>query len=688
MKRAVLRGILPLVALGAFAAPGVAHAQERALEVVSPAESKGNEMTSLQSQGIAAGSLDGDHAYYLDEGFPLDFKLSTRTATGWTTRQIDGRLKGDNVDVADTSADMSTVIWGERSPYGQPTDREGIFVLHDGDQVETVATWTVANYDERAVYLASSEDRRQLLLRAAPSIFPEAVSNSGLYRWTVGSGVQPINVDWSRYTGATCSDPRATVATPGSGMSGVSQDGNTVVLTTPACTKSGAPVASHLVRWRAGTSEDITVPVPGGADGNATFVGMNGDASRVFFTTTAKLESTDANGAADLYVWEDGHLRRLTDGNLSAKQVQASKDGSTVWFQTDQPLAGMGQAGKANLFAWDGDLDLVGSYLAPLGPGSPVRGPFLYEFGYYNLSQLSKDGSALVYGNDYDPVTGVRHPSVQAWRIGRDGQVDCISCSTTGEVNQRAILPIGPIGEMRATWVPAISEDGSIVAFETATALDPRDSNGLNDTYMWKDGRTTLISSGTEPTQGNARGMTPDGSSIFFTQGGPLAPGVTDTYQKLWVSRVGGGFAVDRTPDPCGIACQGPLTPTPDLPVAATVAFSGPGNLVEAPAKSSAPTVTKPKTARGTSTVIRVKVPGAGSIRITGSQVGTAKRTVAKGGSYQLRVRLTKKAQRSLAKKSVTAALKVRFTPAEGDAASRSVKVRFAKKASSRKAAR
>ena len=45
---------------------------------------------------------------------------------------------------------------------------------------------------------------------------------------------------------------------------------------------------------------------------------MSPDASRVYFTTAAKLEASDTNGATDLYVSDRGQLTRITDGVVTA----------------------------------------------------------------------------------------------------------------------------------------------------------------------------------------------------------------------------------------------------------------------------------------------------------------------------------------------------------------------------------
>ncbi|HET6509720.1 MAG TPA: hypothetical protein VFG42_23185 [Baekduia sp.] len=710
----MIRGLVPLAAAGALAVPGIAQAAERGIEPVSPADSQGTELATPSWSGVAWGSLDGNHAIYLDETFPLDFKLSTRTADGWRVTRIDGGINNGTVVFRDVSPDMSTVVWEDGSPYDPtPGYTEGLLTEHDGHTTKIITWDSGLDRPQRPFYLAGSADRSRLVLRVPTGTVPGLESNTGLFRWSVAGGFEPIDVDMSRYAGADCADDPSTdfsredlstIGLADNGMMGVSADGSTVVVATPACAvgSPATPVPSHLVLWHDGTSTDITTPVSGGADGTATYIGMSPDGSRVFFTTDAKLQASDTNGATDLYVSDHGQLTRITDGVVTADQTQVSPDGSTVWFEADQPLGGAGQPGKPNIFLWDdGALHLVGTYkIAPrLRPG---------DGGSAFASMLTTDGSYLAYGDSFDPVAGT-NTSVEIRRVSRDGTVVCATCAPPGGVEAPVTPPL-PIyafgvsigsdsgGSFRRHRVrePFISDDGQTVVFQTTGALDPRDTNGITDTYAWEDGKRVLLSSGTEPTPGVSRGMSLDGSTIFFTQGGALSPDSTDPYQKLWASRIGGGFPVARTPDPCATACQGPLTAPPAPPVIATVSFAGPGNLVppaEAAPVSSKPKVSKPSgTVRGTSALVRAKVPGGGVIRVSGARVGTAKRTVLKAGTYSVRVALTKAWQRSLARhSSITAALKVQFTPVDGRAASASVQLKFAKatkKATSKKAAR
>lgn len=88
--------------------------------------------------------------------------------------------------------------------------------------------------------------------------------------------------------------------------------------------------------------------------------------------------------------------------------------------------------------------------------------------------------------------------------------------------------------------------------------------------------------------------------------------------------------------------------------------------------------MSKVKTVTGTAATVKVKVPGAGRITLSGSQVGKATRSAAKAGTYSVRVALTASAKRALAKnKKLTVKVKVAFQPSSGKAVSKTISVAF-----------
>jgi hypothetical protein len=78
------------------------------------------------------------------------------------------------------------------------------------------------------------------------------------------------------------------------------------------------------------------------------------------------------------------------------------------------------------------------------------------------------------------------------------------------------------------------------------------------------------------------------------------------------------------------------------------------------------------RTVHGTRFFVRVKVPGAGRITITGAQIDSARRFVARAGTYRLRVGLTRKARSALRhKRKLKLRVRVSYVAADGQGASR-----------------
>jgi hypothetical protein len=678
--RTAARRLAPLVAAGALAAAAPAAAQERALEAVSPIESEGQSLDEVN--GFTWGSLDGNRAFYSSSVTPIDYPIATRTAAGWVTSLYRSPIPGWSTAFVDATDDMSTLIVAHNPAASAPGRQHALYHVKDGQATPvwapddpTAVDGTSANHPE---YLGASKDREVLVVRESdPAFLPGPDSNTGLYRWTRAGGLEPINVDLSRYEGI-CTPAAAEVSNTNmpSWHSAISADGRTIAVRVPGC----GGVQPHIYLWRDGTSIDITQPLTGEPDAAADLRGMSDDGSRVYFSTTGKLVPEDTGGA-DLYVWDDGTLERLTEGNFPTVNgpqgaSQPTEDGSAIWFRTTGPIGSEGEAGKANYWVWDGELRFARAF----GTAQP---PYLF-WRIENTGEASADGSTFVFATNYDFDTGAGLGQRRIFRLDRSGDVQCVSCPSGGSPSSSAALGLSLRGFDHA-WKPRVSADGRIVVFETQDALVPEDTNGRIDVYAWEDGRHTLISSGTEPTDALFKGMTPDASTIFFSSHGALLPGTTDTYRKLYASRVGGGFPVARAPEGCGAGCQGPLSPPPALPVAASVTFSGPGNLVPPPARSEGsrdrrqdPEVRRPGTVRGSTTLVRVKVPSAGTIRVTGSRIKNVSRTVRKAGTYRIRVRLSKRYQRSLARRGrLAAALRVRFAPDDGPAKAMTVRLQF-----------
>lgn len=101
-----------------------------------------------------------------------------------------------------------------------------------------------------------------------------------------------------------------------------------------------------------GNSSDLVHILPGGRGiGNhePRAVTENG---MMFFDTTDRLLAADHNGARDVYAYKNGRLDLISPGteDYDAFFVDASEDGSDVFFQTDQGLVGQDTDGESDVY--------------------------------------------------------------------------------------------------------------------------------------------------------------------------------------------------------------------------------------------------------------------------------------------------------------------------------------------------
>ncbi|MBF6618772.1 MAG: hypothetical protein ITG02_00895 [Patulibacter sp.] len=667
MRRRNVAGTLGWsAALGATAAlalalPAGAGAAERGIELISPAESLGLSLL------VGWGSADVEQAFFASDQFSSGMRVSSRTSQGWTPGRTLLQSPGAALGVPSQSVDGTRLVAVEGAPNGPEagTRTDGIYLHAAGQPVKPLLTYPNPGLGNPnpAEYYGADEDVRRLYLKALPGVVPGTTSASGLYRWN-----DPEN----QFDAVEIDDPRVQACgsygasfpgTTGVLQNGISADGRRVIISNEQCTVPGSSplqtVRSHLYLWEDGVATDISRPLAGEADGAATFIGMSPSADRIFFRSSAKLTADAVAGVEQLYIHESGQttLIGLPAGATlkfgSAERPVVSGDGSSLWYIVNVPGGG---PQPDRLFRWRG------------GASQQIAEASLNGFRNPNgYAEVSRDGSAWLLRNAIDHAGYGTAGTTQLHRFGADGSVDCVSCPPAG-------VPVQAIGTQPTQDKlrrPAISADGSAIAFDTPSAISPQDVNGSADVYLWKNGTQTLLSSGTASGDAEIRSMSWDASSVYFASWGALVPGVSDPYRKLYVSRVGGGFPPSETVRDCGDSCQGAVTPQPVLPLPGSPSFVGPGNVVppklDEPQATGKVRATRPKTARGTKAVVRVRVPGKGQIRTSGWGLKRGSRKATRSTTYRVNVRLTSRATRTLRRKgTVKTRVTVRFTPAKG----------------------
>ena len=326
----------------------------------------------------------------------------------------------------------------------------------------------------------------------------------------------------------------------------------------------------------------------------ALYAGVSDNGAKVFYLLGGDLFEYDADAEASTQIGSGGE----------STAVNISADGSHAYFSSPQQLdGGEGELGGRNLYVWDGtsvnfiavldpqdfaefggsSLVNLGEWLTAVGPEhtglvGPARDP----------SRTNPSGTVLVFqshgilGYPYDSEG---FSEIYRYDTATEG-LACLSCST--------IEPPGSEAELQSTGLTTINsptnaqsvvqnvtDDGSMVFFQTGEALVPEDTDGLSDVYRWRKGRALLISSGRSTNPDFLFGMSSDGSDVFFKTSDRLVPeDVSGGSGSIYDARVGGGFQSAQTVvEGClEAACQGPGTAPPALPGAGSAALNGPGD--------------------------------------------------------------------------------------------------------------
>jgi hypothetical protein len=365
------------------------------------------------------------------------------------------------------------------------------------------------------------------------------------------------------------------------------------------------------------TSECTRVSPPcSSADGDDTFLGASQQGDKVFFSTTRQLADSDLDATADLYLFDGSpppgeRLSQVSAGEDSAPTpgegadfqglVDFAGDGTRAYFVAMGALTatanGFGEtaeAGKPNLYLYQRDAAFPSGrtvFIATLAPTD--AGTWISSPGESNMAMavprlgtdpegqaIGGDGHLLVFASREaltpDDIDG---GSRDLFRYDSNaGSIARISTASPGGEDNGAFEVFldaandpfpGPHNITFGRWV---SEDGDTVTFATEEALDPVDTNGKRNAYIWREGEVTALPFAIEPA------VSMSGDEVSFTSSAKLLPEDGDAAKDVYVARANGGFLSPAAPQPCqGEACQGAPSAPPAAPGIVSEA-TGPGN--------------------------------------------------------------------------------------------------------------
>jgi hypothetical protein len=386
--------------------------------------------------------------------------------------------------------------------------------------------------------------------------------------------------------------------------------------------------ASHLY-MRVG--DVVTYDVSAGH--NVTYVGMDGDGTKVYFTSPEQLTSEDHDSSIDLYMWSEAgekEGRPLTliskgnnpgnpgepgqsdlcsaafvsrcgvalfttraycqlfvslGGNCISDNFIGSENGDIYFFSPEQLDGSRGLPNRENLYVYR---DEHVQYVATFSPG-----PSCYSnFGSTQCSntqilrmQVSPDDSHMAFVTS-DPLTQYDNAGRTEMYTYEPSarKLVCVSCIPSGAP---------PTSEVYA------SQDGLFMAndgrtfWSTEDSLVPADTNHSEDVYEYVDGRPQLITPGTGESKATElgfyssapglTGVSADGRDVYFSTYDTLvSQDHNGLFLKFYDARADGGFPATAPPPPCAAAdeCHGPdYPPAAALPEGTRAELGGGGNL-------------------------------------------------------------------------------------------------------------
>jgi hypothetical protein len=275
------------------------------------------------------------------------------------------------------------------------------------------------------------------------------------------------------------------------------------------------------------------VSTGGNGSFDASFEGATPGGSKVWFSTAESLLPGDTDSSVDIYQRSGGTTTLIStsatagNGAFDASFSGASADGSRVFFVTNEAMDPSDTDG--NCF--------------DIGSTSPRPCQDVYERSGGTTTLLSTGPTTSNAGTDATFAatsadgTKVVFTSKEALVAGDTDATSDVYTRSGGTTTLVSTGPTGGIGAFDAGFGGA-SADASRIYFRTNESLVAGDTDTSIDIYDNSGGTTTLDSGG--QINGNGafdvfyRGITPDGSHVYFTTAEQLAAADTDTFHDVY----------------------------------------------------------------------------------------------------------------------------------------------------------
>lgn len=446
-------------------------AGKRAYELVSPPNKQGGDIATWPMRMRIAS--DGNAITFMSPvsfgdvsgaGFKSEY-MSVRGLDGWTTHGISPLQGSLGVRTAPIPGDTQTLFAAISEDLTKGVAIAATPLTAEGPNVQSVANLYLrtdlrsagagsyqllsnctnttackkplaANVEETVALAATSEDFNQILFESKYNLLAGAIgAQPKLYEWDEGTlrlaGILPDTACAKPPCVATVS-----VAGQGAGVGGagqftnytqphhtertISADGSKVFFTaSPFAQTAGGGGSGALYMRQSDTTTKLNVSereIPDPEVGQpAAFQTASKDGSRVFFITEEALTDDDTNNVADLYMYDttkpasDPHNLTLiskdsvgSPGKDAADGVVGtSDDGRYVYFTGhSRLLAGQPAVSEDAVFVWH-EGNL--RYLGDATTGGTANNTVLtYSYALFKRSVVTPDGHTLVFSTAWD----------------------------------------------------------------------------------------------------------------------------------------------------------------------------------------------------------------------------------------------------------------------------------------------
>jgi DNA-binding beta-propeller fold protein YncE len=662
--------------------PGLARSLEdcRAYELASPTTKNGNDVfgnATVQASPdggavafMSTGAFEGSAA----AGFMSSY-VARRASPDWHTRALAPPQTNEKNLIGGTALSLSEDLSrslafslralapgateGHSNVYFQDDDLGALSYV--GGTSDNALFRAAANSGDN-LYLGGDRDLRNAFFPSPLVLAQGAVAGAyNLYEAT-SDGMRVANVLPDGTVGGTIGNS----ITPRSPVAGVvSRDGAMVFFETDTlyAREDGERTVTISVDHRTGHAGE-------GAPGR--FLAASADGSIVFFTSDSPLTDGSPPDDGERLYRLDRNSDQLTDITIPSiagtllNIVDVSRDGAHLYFTSGQDVYQWSAATGVRRIATLGQIPYVEGGFAQAALGNIAVSPSGRYLAFDTQSRLTDDAarSPRCKGGFNGQGTVEDGHCVMAYVYDSESaSLHCVSCDPAG-TPQVGNARLGGLALALSRYYPRAVLDDGTVFFNTGQRLVAADTDGKTDVYAWRAGRPSLLTPGT--TEDTIFGdASVDGRDVFVLTRDRLVPTDRDENQDLYDVRVGGGLAAQH-PAPPPIECTGDRCQRLAGPGGAPVtipSFAGGGD--PAPVRRQRVSLhrlsakQRSALARGRAVTARVGVAAAGTVGVrlttvinkSSTVLASGRRRATKAGSVSLKLRLSQRGRRELARR-------------------------------------